>query len=162
MHAAVDHVHHRHRERRRLLAAEVPEEGNAGLVRRRLRVRQRDAEDRVRAEPALVVGSVELDEHPVEAVLVGRVAAAGGCSDLTLDVRHRPGHALAAVRVAAVPQLDGLVDTGGGTRGHRRAAERTRLEPDVDLDGRVPARVEDLAGMDVLDRAHCISLARSK
>ena len=76
MHAAVDHVHHRHRQHPSLLAAEVAEERDARLRGRRLRRRERDAEHGVRAEAALVRRPVELDQQPVEAGLVGCVAAA--------------------------------------------------------------------------------------
>ncbi len=65
--AAVEHVHHRHGQHVRGLAAEVAPQRQPGLRRGRLRGRQRDAEDRVRAEPGLVGGAVELDHRPVDA-----------------------------------------------------------------------------------------------
>ena len=64
--------------------------------------------------------------------------------DLAVDVGDRLGDALAAARLAAVAQLERLVHAGRRARGHRRAARRARLEADLDLDGRVAARVEDL------------------
>ena len=73
MHAAVDHVHHRHGQRRRAGAAEIAVERHARVGRGGLRGRERDAEDRVRAEPALVRRAVELDQRAVERLLVGRV-----------------------------------------------------------------------------------------
>ena len=82
--------------------------------------------------------------------------------DLALDVRDRLRHALAAVGLPAVAKLDGLVDAGRGAGRDRGPAERARLEPHVDLDGRIAARVEDLAGVDVGDGGHSVSLARSK
>ena len=54
-------------------AAEVAEERLARIGGRRLRSRERDAEDRVRAEPALVRRPVELDQGAVELLLLGRV-----------------------------------------------------------------------------------------
>ena len=63
--------------------------------------------------------------------------------------------ALAAEAGAAVAQLDRLVLAG---RGARRARSPGRVAPgrehDLDLDGGVAARVEDLAADDVLDLAH--------
>ena len=64
-------------------------------------------------------------------------------------VRDRRQDALAAVAgLVAVPQLDRLVDAGRGAGRHRRPAERAVLGDDVDLDGRVAPRVEDLPGID--------------
>ena len=53
-----------------------------------------------------------------------------------------------------VAQLERLVLAGGRTARHGRPAERTVVEHDVDLDGRVPSGIEDLAGGDVLDQRH--------
>ena len=63
-------------------------------------------------------------------------------------------HALAAVALAAVAQFDRLERTGRGAAGHRGARERAVVERDLDLDGGVAARVEDLAGADGLDACH--------
>ena len=114
-----------------------------------LRRRERDAEDRVRAEPRLVLRPVELDQRRVERALVLRVEAGDRVRDLVVDVAHRLEHALAAVRTrVAVAQLDGLELPRRRARRHGRAADRARLELDVDLDGRVAARVEDLPRAD--------------
>src|SRR5207247_1283452 len=89
---------------------------------------------------------------------------ADGRGDLALDVRHRAQHALAEVHAGiAVAQLDGLPLTGRGARGHGRPPGRAGVEPDVDLHGRIAARIEDLARVDTRDRrAHGIAFARSK
>ena len=64
---------------RRLAAAvelgQVAVERLLGVGGRRLRRRQRDAEDRVGAEPALVRGAVELDHRLVERALLGGAGA---------------------------------------------------------------------------------------
>ena len=73
---------------------------------------------------------------------------AHGAASSPSHVLDRARDALAAPGLAAVAQLDRLVLAGRGAGGDRRAAERARLELDVDLDGRVAARVEDLAGVD--------------
>src|SRR5262249_61069767 len=124
---------------------------------RPLRSWERDAEDRVGAQPTLVRRPVELDQHSVESGLVRGVTAPHGVGDVPLDVRDRVRDALAAVRIAPVPELDRLVDAGGRAGGNGRAAERARREPNVDLDGRVSARVEDLAGVDVGERGPSVS-----
>ena len=56
--------------------------------------------------------------------------------------------------LVAVAQLDRLVRAGRGARRHRRAAHAAVLQRDVDLDRRIAAAVEDLAGVDVDDRGH--------
>ena len=152
--AAVEHVHHRHRQHPRRLAAEVAPQRQALLGRLRVRRRERHAEDRVGAQPRLVRRAVELDQRLVEAALVGGVDAGDGRGDLAVDVRHRAGHALALPALAAVAQLLRLELAGRGPRGHRRAAVRAGAQPHLDLDRRVAAAVEDLAGVDSLDLAH--------
>ena len=65
------------------------------------------------------------------------------------DVRDRRQDALAAVAcLVAVPKLDGLVDARRGAGRDRGPAQRAVLGDDVDLDGRVAPRVEDLPGID--------------
>ena len=88
--AAVEDVHHRHRQDPRRLAAEVAPQRLVLLGRGRARGGERDAEDRVRAEAALVRRAVELDQRAVEARLVEHVAARDRLGDLAVDVRDRP------------------------------------------------------------------------
>ena len=66
MRAAVEDVHHRHRQDVRALAAEVAPQRQPLLGGRGVRGGQRDAEDRVGAEPRLVRRAVELDQRAVE------------------------------------------------------------------------------------------------
>ena len=95
MGAAVEHVHHRHRQQGRLAAAvelgEVAVERLPGVGRGGLGRRQRDAEERVGAEPALVRGAVELDHRrgrarparprraPVSAAAISPLTLATAC-----------------------------------------------------------------------------------
>ena len=161
--AAVDHVQHRHRQPHDAVGTEVSEERDPLIGGRCLRSRKRDAEDRVRAEPALVRRPVELDHGAVEPGLVEGVATTDRIGDLPVDVGDRLGDALAAVGVAAVAELDRFVHPRRCPRRHRGAAKRAGIEVNVDLDGRIPSRVEDLARVDAFDRAHAsVSLARSK
>ena len=62
--AAVEHVHHRDRQHVRRLAAEVAPQRQVLLGGGRARGRERDAEDRVRAQARLVRRAVELDQLP--------------------------------------------------------------------------------------------------
>src|SRR6185437_11738663 len=99
--------------------------------------RQRDAEQRVGAEPALVRGAVELDHRLVEGALLGGAGAGQRLGDLTVDVGDRLGDALAGPPVAAVAQLDRLELTGRGTGGDRGDAAGAGLQRHLDLDRRV-------------------------
>ena len=148
-------VHHRHgqdvRARRRRASGRAATPASRG---RRLRGRQRDAEDRVRAEPALVRRAVELDQRRSSAAWSAASSPRTAAAISPLDVRDRLRDALAAPRGAAVAQLDRLVHAGRGARGHGRPADGAALERDVDLDRRVAARVEDLAGVDGGDGWH--------
>ena len=65
--AAVEDVHHRHRQHVGVDAAEVAVERQLELVGRGLGHGQRHAEDGVGAEPGLVVGAVEVAQHAVDA-----------------------------------------------------------------------------------------------
>ena len=64
--AAVEHVHHRHGQHVRGLAAEVAPQRQPLLGGRGVRRGERHGEDRVGAEPRLVRRPVELDQQPVE------------------------------------------------------------------------------------------------
>ena len=88
--------------------------------------------------------------------LVERVHAdqlVGDASSLTLATALR--HALAQIdALVAVAQLPGFVDAGAGAAGHGGAAERAVVQRDVDFDGRIAAAIENLAAVDINDRAH--------
>ena len=47
---------------------------------------------------------------------------------------------------------------GGGARRHRRTCERAVDQGDLDLNRRITAGVEDLAGADLFDDGHCVLL----
>jgi hypothetical protein len=115
---------------------------------------QRDAEDGVGAQAGLVVGAVQVEQQPVDVALLEGVEADQGVVDLAVDVADGLEHALAAVALVAVAQLDGLEGAGGGARGDDGSARGPRVEDDLDLDGGIAAGVEDLASDDVLDGAH--------
>ena len=137
------------------LAAEVAPQRQALLGRGRVRGGQRHAEDRVGAEARLVRRAVELDQLPVEPRLVGGVEAGDRLGDLAVDVGDGLRDALAAA-TRVPPSRSSVasnspVEAPDGTAARPAAPERRR---ELDLDGRVAARVEDLAGVDVLDLAH--------
>ena len=154
MHAAIDNVHHRHRQGAGEDAADIAVERLIELGRRRLRAGEADAEHRIGAEPALIGGAVKLDQRAVDRELIGGLEAGERIEDLTVDRADRLLHAAAAITLAAVAFLDRLMRPGRGARRHRRAPDRAAIHRDLDLDRRVAAAVEDLAGMNIGDRAH--------
>ena len=94
--------------------------------------------------------------------LVLGIEAGERIEDLAVDRLDRLAHPPAAKARPAVALLDRLVRAGRGARRNRRAAERPGLEGDLDLDGRIAAAVEDLAGMNVGDGGHGASDAASR
>jgi hypothetical protein len=120
-----------------------------------MRQRERDPEDGVRTEVRLVRGAVELEERPVDLALVVCVETVERGRDHVVHVRDGPEHALAAepLRVP-VSELERLVLAGRGAARHRGPAERAVDEDRVDLDGRVPARIQHLARQDGFDQGH--------
>ena len=147
MHAAVDDVHHRHRQRARVDAADMAIQRDAQILRRGLRGGQRHRQDRVRAEPRLVRGAVEVDQDFVDLHLLGRVHAADRVEDLAFDIADRGLHALAAEpRRVVVAQLHRLMCAGRSTGGHCGAAHGAAVEHHVNFDRGIAAAVEDLAG----------------
>jgi hypothetical protein len=161
--AAVHDVEERHRERPRRLPAEVAEERHAGLGRGRLRRRERDAEDRVRAEAALVRRPVELDEPPVEPLLVGASAprTAAAISPRTFSTARPtpfPPHSGPPSRSSSASWTP--VEAPEGTAARPNAPDSSRTSAST---VGLPRRVEDLPRADLGDAAHSnASFARSK
>ena len=162
VHAAVEHVHRRHRQHPRLGAAEVPPQRFARFGGRGARDGERHAEDGVGAEPRLAVGAVEREERLVEAALIARVAPGDRGGDLLVDVADGAGDALAAERPLAVAQLERLAAPGRRPRRHRRAPAGPGRQRDIDFNGGIAAAVEDLARVHGLDGAHSHSGRRRR
>ena len=147
---------------RALSPAEPAIERQLRLGRSGLRGRERAAEDGVRAEPALPGRPVQVDENAIEHRLIGRVETEERLRDLPVHIGNRGQDTLAEVRRRiAVPELDGLVLAGRRARRHCRAPEPARGEADLDLDGRIAARVENLTAVHIDDGAHSQLLLRS-
>ena len=157
VHAAVEHVHHRHGQHVGVGAADVAIQRNLEFVGGCLGDGQAGAEDRVGADPGLVVGAVEVEQFSVDAALVEGVETVEHAGDLVVDETDRVQHAFAHVAVAAVAQLDRLVLAGRGAARHRCSAHRARCQHDIDFDGRIAAGIEDLAAGDVNDLSHTLT-----
>jgi len=153
--AAVEDVHHGHRQHTSPRAPEVAIERQAHRVGRRPGHRHGGAERSIGAEVALVLGPVQVGHELVQVHLVARVLSHQRRSDPLDHVLDRLADAFAEVAVAgAVTQLQGLVFAGGGSRRHGRAPESAAVEAHLDFDGRVPARIQDFPGDNLRDRGH--------
>src|SRR5208282_4523295 len=149
VHAAIDDVHHRHRQNPRRGTADI------AVERQLVRGRRRLGDGERHAEPALVGGAVERDHGLVDPDLALDLHAAQGVENLAVDGLDRLAHALAEIALfIAVAQLDGLVGSGRSARWHAGAAARAVLQYDIDLDGRIAAAVENFPADDIDDRGH--------
>ncbi|MPM30051.1 hypothetical protein SDC9_76593 [bioreactor metagenome] len=160
--ATVEDVHHRHGKDVGRRTADVAVERQVGRLCGGVGDGQRDAEDGVGAQLALVRGAVEFEHGLVEEALLGGLEAQQLGGDLLDDVLDGLQDALAAVaRIVAVTQLDGLELPGRSAGRDVGAALGVVVEDDLDLDSRVAARVENLAGVDEFDACHggCLSIS---
>lgn len=155
MFAAVDDVHHRHRQDTRRGAADIAVQRLRTIVRRRLGRGQRHAQDGIRAQTAFVVGAVQFDHDLVDLDLFGGVDAHQRLGDLAVDGGAGFQHALAHVtRLVAVTLFDRLIGTRGRARWHGSPAHCAVFQDHVDFDGGVATAVENFAGVNVYDGAH--------
>ena len=162
MHAAIDDVHHRHRQKPRRRAADIAVERQViGQRAAALADGERDAEDGVGAEPAFVGRAVERDHGFVDLDLRLGIHAGERVENLAVDRLDRVAHALAEIALlVAVAQLDGLVRAGRGARRHAGAAARAVLKHDIDLDGRIAAAVQNFPADNVDDGGHVWAVMR--
>ena len=87
----------------------------------------------------------------VEAGLVVGLAARHRSGDLTVDVANRARDPFPAEGMTRVAQLDRLVLAGRRARRHGRAAERSGVQPYIDLNRGIASGVEDLPTVNLRD-----------
>ena len=155
MGAAVDDIHHRHRQQMRVGAADKTVQRLFGVVRRGPGGSQANAQDGIGAEPAFIFGAVQFDHGVVDQELVFGIHARQRVEQLTVDRVTGFQYALAAIaRLIAVAQFDRFVGAGGGARRHRGTAKSAVFQHHINLDGGVAAAVEDFAGENVGNGGH--------
>ena len=114
---------------------------------------QADAEDGIGPELTLVRSAVGRDQRAVQRHLVAGIPADGHLGQRSVDVGHGLGHALAAVALLVpIPQLDRFVNSRAGSRGNRGPAKGAVGQYHIDLHGRIPAAVKNLAPAYLGDR----------
>ena len=164
--AAVDDVHHGHRQARVGSAVEFGQMakerlgpgGSGGFG-----VGQRNGKDGVGAETAFLRRAVEFDHGVVHGLLLRRIETAQRLRDGRLDVGHRALHAPSAVaRRAAVAQFHRLPGSGGRAGWRQRQAALAGVQEHFGLDGWIAAGIQCLAGHDGSYRAHGAAASRKR
>ncbi len=153
--AAVDDVHHRHRQDMRRNTADIAVERHAARIGSGLGNGETGAENGVGAKAALVFSAVQFDHRKIDLALVFGIHADDDFGDVGIDGRNRLGHAFAEIaRLIAVAQFNRFMRAGRCARRNGRTAKTAVLKQDIDLNSGVAAAVENFAGMNVNDRSH--------
>ena len=140
MRAAVEDVHHRHRQHRRVHAAEIAIERNAEGIGRSAGAGHRDREDGIGAQAALVPRAVERDHGRVDQALIGRIHAGQFRRQNTFHVVDGMQDTAAEImRFVAVAQLHCLMFSGRGAARHRCPAHGAAIEDDIGFYCRISA-----------------------
>ena len=138
MAAAIQYVHHRHRQGLGIDAAQIAVQRQAVYVRSRMSHSQRNAQDGVCAVLGLVLGAVRFDQSFVDGGLACYIHALYDVCQHVVYVVHSLLHALAEVTgFIAVTQLQRFAFAGGGAAGHHGAAKVTAGSGNLYFDGGV-------------------------
>ena len=90
--------------------------------------------------------AVQIDQEPVNLLLVVRIESNNGGSDLVVDVADGSQDALTLVAcLVIVTKLERLILPRAGAGWHRHTSPDTGIEEDVHLDGRVSPGVQDFS-----------------
>ena len=147
--AAVEDVHHRHRQYFRVGASQVAIQRQARRASRRPGNCQRHPQHRVGPDFPLVRRAVEVPQQAIDGCLSKRAHPLQFRCDHLIDVTDGLQHAFAEVALlVAIAQLHGLVRAGAGAARHCRPCAGPIVQLDIHLDGRIPAAVQNLAGVD--------------
>ncbi len=138
--------------RDRTIAAEIAKERLTGKRSGRVRVGERDAEERVRAKIFLIRAAVQLDQLAIDRLLVERVRARETLRDRLIDGLDCFPHTLPRVALlVAIAQLPRFVLARARAARDRGAAKGAALQPNVYLHRRVSARIKNLPPDDFAD-----------
>ena len=143
--SAVENVHHRHRQHRRRFFRQIPVQGLLGGLGRGSGNSQGHRQDAVGAQMLLVSGAVRLHHGLIHRFLFPGVQAPDGGVQYLLYLSCRLLDSLTSIagRVP-IPQLMGLMDPCGGSRGGRRFSPGSAFQSDPRLDGGVSPAVQNL------------------
>ena len=153
--AAVDDVEERHGKRVSVRPTDVTEEREVSRVGSSFRDREAHAENGVSTKLLLVVGAVNLDHGGVDDALLAGVETNDGRLDVLDDIGDSLLNTLAEVTLlVAISKFVGLECSGRRSRRHSRAGSGVVVEQNLNLDGWVSARVENLSGVEGNDVSH--------
>ena len=153
--ATVDDVEERNGKRVRVRTTDVTEERQVGRVGSGLRDGKAHAENGVSAELLLVVSAVNLDHCGVDDALLACVEPNDGRLDVLDDIGDSLLNTLAEVTLlVAISKFVRLECSGRRSRRNCRSSSRVVVEQNLNLDGWVSARVENLSGIEGNDVSH--------
>lgn len=156
--SAIDDVHHRDGEEICRGTAEIPVSGQTEREGRSLAGGNGNAEDRVCAQCFLMNGAVQFDHPAVKGKLFVGVHSDEGRSYEFIYVFHCAKNAFAAKTFfVPVAKFHGFPSSRRGSRRDRGPPENSALQHNVHFDSRIPARIEDLPGDNLLDSVHPFS-----
>ena len=140
MSAAVQDIHHRHRQNSRLGPAKIAKEEQIFRGRSGVRDRQGDAKQRVCPQVPFIGRAVELDQLVVDLLLVPRIPAFKSGSNLIVDVGDCLLDTFAAEsRFIAIPQFPCFMFAGTCSAWNRRPAKRAALQSHINFDSGIAA-----------------------
>ena len=113
MRAAVNDIHHRHRQSVCAVAAEIAIQRLLSTVGGCARVGHRHRKQSISAKIRFIRRAIELDQFPIDASLVECVNAFQLAGDYVIDVRDSLQNSLAAIAFrVAIAELNGFVLAG--------------------------------------------------
>ena len=144
--AAVQDVHHGHRQAVAVHAAQKTVQGHLQRSGGSAAGGNGDRQNGVCAQIGFVLGAVGPEHGGINGIDVGGIHAHHRVSDDGVDVLHSLGHALAQIAaLVAVAQLQSLELAGGSAGGGTAAGNRAVGQSDLGLNGGISAGVQDLA-----------------
>ncbi len=148
--AAIDDVHHRHRQDMRIDPADIAIQRQPARIGSGFRNGQAYAQYRVGSKVRLVVSAIQVDHHRINIFLILGIEVDQRFTDIVIHRGYRLQHPLAHVaRLVAVTLLGGFISAGRRARRHGCAAETAIFQQHIDFDRRVAPAVEDFAGVNV-------------
>ena len=145
MSAAVQNVHHRHRQPGCVDTAQEPIEGNAQGQSSCPCAGNGNSQNGIGAQIGLVLGAVCCDHSAVNGIDIGGIHALQGSIDGGVDVVDSLQNTLAAkAGLVAVPQLQGFKLAGGSAAGCHASAHGAVSQPDLGLYRGIAPGIDDL------------------
>ena len=142
--AAIQNIHHGHGQQPRACASQIAIERRAPGCRCRARGGQRNGQDRIGAQTALIRRAIEIDHDAIDGGLLRGFVPVKRRGDFLAYVSDRIANALAEIaRLIAIAQLDGFMLAGRSAGGHGGLPPAAVGEKDFSFHGRVPAGIQD-------------------